>query len=99
MLSYKIIQHTPGRIKIEIPYIKSIPLSHLSKVAKRLSDISFPDGIESIKPNPFTGGVVIKYKPDKIDILQYINKLASSDEIYNLLKFSSEKRPDGISTT
>jgi hypothetical protein len=69
MIAYKIIHHTPGRIRLEVPSIKQLSVAAL----KRLSAISIPNGIKDIRANPITGSVVITYDPVDIDIIKYIN--------------------------
>jgi hypothetical protein len=74
MIAYKIIHHTPGRIRIEVPSMKMISVTTLRK----LSMIRIPDGIKDIRANPFTGTVVIKYDPVNIDIIKCINDFVTS---------------------
>lgn len=84
MISYKIIHHIPGRIRIEVPLIKKLSLSGLSKLSKQLSTIPIPDGIKDIRPNPLSGSIVITYEHGKIDIIEYIKNLSCSMEIQRL---------------
>ncbi|MFQ3574316.1 MAG: HMA2 domain-containing protein, partial [Thermodesulfovibrionales bacterium] len=68
MIKYTIKHHVRGRIRIEIPILRNVPLSRL----KGLSALQLPEGIKEIKPNPFSGSVVITYEPSKIDIEAYL---------------------------
>jgi len=72
MIQYRIVHHVPGRIRIEVPSIKGVPLERLRK----LSAIPVPAGIEGIRPNPLTGSLLIKYDPDEINIVTYLNDMA-----------------------
>lgn len=85
MISYRIIHHVPGRIRIEVPAIKHLSISSLLQMSKQFSAISIPEGIEDIRPNPLSGSVVITYEPGKIDIFEYIKKITSSTEIQKLM--------------
>ncbi len=87
MISYRIVHHIPGRIRIEVPYIKNIPISVLYKISKHFSSNSFPEGIEEIRPNPYSGSIIIKYKPDKIDIIQYLKEFSLSNEIQKYILY------------
>ena len=85
MISYRIIHHVPGRIRIEVPSIKSLSLAGLLQMSKQLSDIPIHEGIKDIRPNPFSGSVVITYEHGKIDIIEYIKNIASSMEMRKLV--------------
>jgi len=77
MIQYRIVHHVPGRIRIEVPSIKGVPLKEL----KKLSALPVPVGIEGIRPNPLTGSLLIKYNPDEINIVTYLNDMAVSRAI------------------
>ena len=81
MIHYRIVHHVPGRIRIEVPSIKGL---HLKKLA-RLSAIPFPSGIEGVRPNPVTGSLLIKYDPEQINILTYLQEIALSSVLENKL--------------
>jgi len=81
MIQYRIVHHVPGRIRIEVPSIKGL---HLKKLA-RLSAIPFPSGIEGVRPNPVTGSLLIKYDPEQINILTYLQEIALSSVLENKL--------------
>lgn len=81
MISYRIIHHVPGRIRIEVPFIKNLSISGLLQMSKQLSTIPIPEGIKDIRPNPLSGSVVITYDHGKIDIIEYIKDVSSSMEI------------------
>lgn len=85
MISYRIIHHIPGRIRIEVPVIKKLSISGLLQMSKQFSAIAISEGIEDIRPNPFSGSIVITYKPEKINIIEYIKNMASSAEMQKLM--------------
>jgi hypothetical protein len=83
MLSYRIAHHVPGRIRIEVPILKKLSFSSLLKLAA----IPLDAGILEIQPNPVTGSLVINYDPKRIDILEYLEDMASNGEIQRLYYF------------
>jgi hypothetical protein len=85
MITYKIIHHIPGRIRIEVPAIKHLSMSGLLQMSKQLSTIAIPEGIKDIRPNPLSGSVVITYKPEKINIIEYLKDIVSSAEMQKLM--------------
>jgi len=86
MISYRIIHHIPGRIRIEVPAIKNLSISSLLQISRQFSAISIPEGIEDIRPNPFSGSIVITYMPEKIDIIEYLKDITSSIEMQKLMR-------------
>lgn len=84
MITYKIIHHIPGRIRIEVPAIKKLSMAELILISNHFSSMPIPEGIEEIRPNPFSGSIVIRYKPEKINILEYIKEIACSVEMQKL---------------
>ncbi len=77
MLRPKILSRDPGRLRIKIPYLESIPRHHrpLIEVIARL--LHAPDGIEEVDVGE-TGRVVIDYDADSIGpdhVLRYISEL------------------------
>lgn len=87
MITFKVIHHIPGRIRLEVPAIKRLS----AKTLKRLSSIQIPAGIKEIRPNPITGSLVIKYAPESIDIMKYIEDVISSKEIQSILKEAEDR--------
>ena len=81
-MRYRILRHIPGRIRIEVPAMRQVSL----KALQQLSAIPLPCGIEGIRPNPLTGTLLIKYDPRQIDIVAYIEDMASHEEIACILK-------------
>ena len=81
MIHYRIVHHVPGRIRIEVPSIKGLPLRKL----ERLSAIPVPSGIEGVRPNPLTGSLLIKYDPEQINIVTYLQEMAVSSVLEDKL--------------
>jgi len=81
MIQYRIVHHVPGRIRIEVPSIKGLHLKNLA----RLSAIPFPSGIEGVRPNPLTGSLLIKYDPEQINIVTYLQEMAVSSVLEDKL--------------
>jgi len=74
MVHYRIVHHVPGRIRIEVPSMRGICLRRL----EGLSAIPLPSGIESVRPNPLTGSILIRYDPTQINIMAYLRDVAAS---------------------
>lgn len=81
MITFKVIHHLPGRIRLEVPAMRGLS----ARALKRLSLIPIPAGIKDVRPNPLNGSLVIKYDPEKIDIFKYID-VVSCKEIQSILK-------------
>lgn len=86
MLQYRIVHHMPGRIRLEVLALKGLAIATL----KKLSVIPVPEGINSIKPNPITGSLVITYDPGQIDILQYMKEVVANNDIKRILERERE---------
>jgi hypothetical protein len=85
MISYKIMHHIPGRIRIEVPFIKTLSTANLLELSGYLSAMPIPEGIKEVRPSLFSASVVITYETGKIDIVEYIKNMASSIEIQKLI--------------
>ena len=85
MVSYKILHHVPGRIRIAVPLLKKLSFSALAELAS----IPLADGILAVEPNFLSRNLVIKYDPEKIDILAYLLTMASHPEIEKVIKDES----------
>ncbi len=79
MIGYRIIHHIPGRIRLEIPSLKGLSMKDM----KRLSVISVPSGIKDIRINPLSYNLV--YDPENIDIMKYLEEMASDKEIQTII--------------
>lgn len=82
MITFRVIHHTPGRIRLDVPFIKGQTVETL----RRISAIPVPAGIKDVRPNPFTGSVVIRYDPEIIDILKYLKEVFSDKDIQNIIR-------------
>ena len=76
MIQYTIVHHVPGRIRIEVPSMKGLSRRELV----RLSELSVPPGILGLRANPILGTLVITYDPAQIDIVAYLEEIASRSE-------------------
>lgn len=81
MISYRIVHHVPGRIRIHVPAVKGRSIPTLMKLAT----VPLPGGIQDIRPNPWTGNIVIEYAPGQIDILSCIQEFAARKEVVAIL--------------
>ena len=75
MIAYKIAHHIPGRIRVEIPALKSLSFMELRTVAEKLQAIPVPAGIREVRHSPLKMSLVIIYEPENIDIIRYINDM------------------------
>ena len=92
MITYHIVHHVHGRIRLKVPFIRKLALINLKNIPERIKNFSFislPDGIKNIRPNPFTGSLVIEYEPEEVNIMEFIKSaldvIASDKEIKELL--------------
>ncbi|MDN3515924.1 MAG: hypothetical protein NG747_16225 [Candidatus Brocadia sp.] len=91
MITYSIIHHIDGRIRLKVPFIKKLRgVRNLPDHIKNLSFISIPSGIKDIRANPFTGSLVIVYEPKEVDVIEFIkttlDSLSSNAEIQNIIR-------------
>jgi hypothetical protein len=82
MVSYVVKHHIPGRIRIEIPLLKRAPAKELNKLA----DIPVPEGVTNVRVNPLNGNLIIAYDPKRIDILRWLDVMASDSRILEIAK-------------
>ena len=93
MITYHIVHHVSGRIRLKVPFIQKLILLNFKNIPEHIKNFSFisiPPGITDIKPNPLTGSLVIHYEPDEVNIMEFIqsamDSIASNEEIQKLLK-------------
>ncbi|MGQ3686196.1 MAG: HMA2 domain-containing protein [Candidatus Loosdrechtia sp.] len=91
MISYDIIHHIPGRIRLRVPLIKKLVTArNLPDHIKKLSFFYIPAGIKDIKVSIFAGSLLITYEPKEVDIMEFIqttlDSISSNEEIHKLLK-------------
>jgi hypothetical protein len=87
-LAYKILYHKEGYIRLDVPSLKKLSWSFLFTTFKKTPPFLLPAAINDFHVNPLTGNLVINYEPDGIDILDYIQKMASDPKVENLMKGS-----------
>ena len=85
-ISYRILYHVKGYIRLEIPHFKKLPWLYLFKSYKKAPQFSVPPGINHFHINPVPGSIVILYDSDAIDILEYLGKMASDPEIRKIIE-------------
>jgi hypothetical protein len=87
-LAYKILYHKKGYIRLEVPSLKKLSWAFLFTTFKITPPFPLHAAINDLHVNPLTGNLVINYEPDGIDILDYIQKMASDPKVKNLMKGS-----------
>lgn len=91
MITYDVIHHIDGRIRLKVPFIKKLlGVKNLPEHIKNLSFISVPSGIKDIRANPFAGSLVIIYEPKEVDVLEFIktafDAISSNAEIQKIAR-------------
>lgn len=91
MITYDIVHHITGRIRLKVPLIRKLVMArNVPDHIKNLSFISIPSGIKDIRANPFAGSLVIVYEPKEVDVMEFIQSaldaLSSNAEIQKLLR-------------
>jgi len=85
-ISYKVLYHSKGYIRLEVPAISSFSWTYLLKNFERSDAFSIPTGIKKFHFNPLSGRMVITYKPDDINILEYIKRMSWSPDLEEIIK-------------
>ena len=83
-ISYKVLFHTKGYIRLEVPLLKKLSWSYLYNNFKNPSRFPRASGIKNFHLNPLDGSMVITYEPD-INILEYIKNMATDPDIKNII--------------
>jgi len=91
VITYDIVHHIAGRIRLKVPLIKKLVRArNLPDHIKNLSFISLPSGIKDIRANPFVGSLVIVYEPKEVDVIEFIkttfDSLSSNAEIQKIVR-------------
>ena len=84
-ISYKVLYHAKGYIRLEMPLLKKLSWSYLYNNFKKSSRFPIPSGIKNFHLNPLTESMVITYEPD-INIFEYIKNMATDPDIKNIIK-------------
>jgi len=83
---YKILFHTKGYIRLEVPVLKRRSWSYLYRNVNKSLLFPLPSGIRNVHVNPLTESMVITYEPDNIHILEYIKNMASDADINSMIR-------------
>jgi hypothetical protein len=92
-ISYRMLYHGKGYIRLEVPVIRRLSLTYLFENLRKAHPFPVPTGIKNFYVNPLTGSIVITYKPDDIDILEYIGRMASSPDIREIIQGGKYEMP------
>jgi hypothetical protein len=85
-ISYRILYHFKGYMRLEVPAIKKLSWAYLLKNIKKSHASPVPPGIKNFHLNPITGSMVITYKPDDINILEYIKRMPWNFDLQEIIK-------------
>ncbi len=85
-ITYKILYHERGYIRLEVPAIRKLSWSFLYENFKKSPPFPVPSGIKDLHVNPFKGNIVIIYEPEDIDIVGYIKSMAAATVIKNIIR-------------
>jgi len=92
MITYKIAHHIPGRIRLDVPFIKklsSVKVEDIPQVIRSFSFLTYATSIIDIQSNPMTASLIILYKPSEIDIMKFIDSMisdmASNEEVMRFI--------------
>lgn len=83
---YKVIFHTKGYIRLEVPSLRKLSWSYLYRNFKKSPPFPLPSGIKDFHVNPFKGNIVIRYEPNDIDILTFLKNMASDPDVRNIIR-------------
>lgn len=81
MISYKVVHHVRGRIRVHVPVIRTLSMGTL----KRLASLPIPEGITDVSANPLTGSLVVTYDPERCDVLQCINEMMCNSDLLSTI--------------
>ena len=85
-MTYKILYHNKGYIRLGVPSLRKLPWSYFYKNSAKSLPFTMPAGIKNFHINPFRGSIVITYEPDDIDILIYVRSMASDPAVRKIIK-------------
>lgn len=85
MIVYKVKHHIPGRIRIEVPSLKKLSLMDLKSLLSVITLLPVPAGIKDVRPNLLTYSLVIEYDPKIINVIGYVEEIASNKDLMNTL--------------
>lgn len=82
---YKIIYHRAGKIKIEVPFLKKVPMKEINKFSEYFTKKYMHEGISSVFVNPLTSRIIIFYDENIINIIDFLDKVAK-DQVFSDIK-------------
>jgi hypothetical protein len=85
-ISYRILYHTKGYIRLEMPFLKSLSWSVMFNNIKKSLSFPIPAAIKDFHVNTMQGNIIITYEPQDIDILSYLKNMSSDPEINKILR-------------
>ena len=85
-LVYKILYHRKGYIRVELPSLRKLAWSIFFRTFRKTPPIALPPAIKDFHVNPLKGNIVITYQPEEIDILDYIQKMASDPHLKSIMR-------------
>lgn len=86
VIPFRILYHEKGYMRLEVPSLKRLPWMFHFMCLKKSPPFPVPAGIKDFQINPGEGNIIITYESDRIDILQYIKKMASDPAIVKIMK-------------
>jgi len=92
-IPYRILYHDKGYIRLEVPAVRRLSWAYLFENLRKAHPFPLQSGIKNFYVNPLTGSIVITYKPDDIDILAYIDRMASSPDIREIIQGGKYEMP------
>ena len=82
-IPYRILNHHSGFIQLEVPFLLNrLSWSH---IFNNSLPFHIPFGIYDIRLNPIRGKISIEYEPENINILDYIDRMASNPDLKRIL--------------
>lgn len=85
-ITYKILYHKKGFIRLEVPYIKKLAWSFLFTNVNRKPPFPVHPGIKDFHINPLNASVIIIYEPDAVDIIKYIDDVVLNSEAIKIIE-------------
>jgi hypothetical protein len=85
-IQYKILYHTKGYIRLEIPSLRKLALPFLFTTSRKKLPFPVHPGIRDFHINPLKSSLVIVYEPDTVNILDYINSMASDPAVKKIIE-------------
>jgi len=71
---------------LKVPSIKKLAWSFLFTNVNRKPHSPVHPGIKDFHINPLNASIVIIYEPDAVDIIKYINDMASNPDVNKIIQ-------------